>query len=247
MKRWVNAAMLQMKRNDEFWRILRANSPRQFWRFFLTNVPRPKTKEAYPRGRVPESGVPSLRQRLSRGGRRVRRPPRSFFHGRLRRLRLAVHLGSPAGALGWPEGDPEARCDRHRRVVSRRPGPRRCARLPDPGDQPARRGLRRADPQHADPRADLPDRLRAAEADEDPPVRLLLRRVPGADHLGRRLQHGELPRGVRGCACALSRGRLRAGLRAFQDLPQRLAADRRADLRSRRRSTRTSRSSRTPR
>ena len=50
-----------MKRKDEFWRILRLNSPRQFWRFFLANVPRPKTKEAYPRGRVPESGVPSLR------------------------------------------------------------------------------------------------------------------------------------------------------------------------------------------
>ena len=58
MKRWVDAAVLQMKRRDEFWRILRANSPRQFWRFFLANVPRPKTKEAYPRGRVPESECP---------------------------------------------------------------------------------------------------------------------------------------------------------------------------------------------
>jgi polar amino acid transport system substrate-binding protein len=58
MKRWVNAAVLQMKRRDEFWAILRRNSPRQFWRFFLTNVPRPKTKEAYPRGRVPENECP---------------------------------------------------------------------------------------------------------------------------------------------------------------------------------------------
>ncbi len=58
MKRWVDAAILQMKRRDEFWRILRANSPRQFYKFFLTNVPRPKTKEAYPRGRVPESECP---------------------------------------------------------------------------------------------------------------------------------------------------------------------------------------------
>ncbi|MDP9490999.1 MAG: transporter substrate-binding domain-containing protein [Actinomycetota bacterium] len=58
MKRWVNAAVLLMKRRDEFWAILRRNSPRQFWRFFLTNVPRPKTKEAYPRGRVPESECP---------------------------------------------------------------------------------------------------------------------------------------------------------------------------------------------
>jgi polar amino acid transport system substrate-binding protein len=58
MKRWVNAAILYMKRRDEFWTILRANSPRTFWRFFLTNVPRPKTKEAYPRGRVPENECP---------------------------------------------------------------------------------------------------------------------------------------------------------------------------------------------
>ena len=58
MKRWVNAAILYMKRRDEFWRILRANSPRRFWRFFLNNVPRPKTKEAYPRGRTPEAECP---------------------------------------------------------------------------------------------------------------------------------------------------------------------------------------------
>ena len=58
MKRWVNAAILQMKRKDEFWTILKANSPRQFWKFFLTNVPRPKTKEAYPRGRTPENECP---------------------------------------------------------------------------------------------------------------------------------------------------------------------------------------------
>jgi polar amino acid transport system substrate-binding protein len=58
MKRWVDAAILRMKRGDEFWRILRANSPRQFWRFFLTNVPRPRTREAYPRGRTPENECP---------------------------------------------------------------------------------------------------------------------------------------------------------------------------------------------
>jgi polar amino acid transport system substrate-binding protein len=58
MKRWVDAAILLMKRRDEFWAILRRNSPRQFWSFFRTNVPRPKTKEAYPRGRVPENECP---------------------------------------------------------------------------------------------------------------------------------------------------------------------------------------------
>jgi polar amino acid transport system substrate-binding protein len=59
MKRWVNAAILHMKRRDEFWAILRRNSPRTFWKLFLTNVPRPKTKEAYPRGRVPENECPA--------------------------------------------------------------------------------------------------------------------------------------------------------------------------------------------
>jgi len=58
MKRWVDAAILRMKRGDEFWRILRSNSPRQFWRFFLTNVPRPRTRETYPRGRTPENECP---------------------------------------------------------------------------------------------------------------------------------------------------------------------------------------------
>lgn len=59
MKRWVDAAIRQMKRADEFWKILKANSPRTFWKFFRANVPRPKTKEAYPRGRVPENECPS--------------------------------------------------------------------------------------------------------------------------------------------------------------------------------------------
>jgi polar amino acid transport system substrate-binding protein len=58
MKRWVDAAVRQMKRKDEFWRILKANSPRRFWKFFRTQVPRPKTKEAYPRGRTPETECP---------------------------------------------------------------------------------------------------------------------------------------------------------------------------------------------
>jgi polar amino acid transport system substrate-binding protein len=58
MKRWVDAAVLQMKRRDEFWRILKANSPRRFWAFFRANVPRPKSRERYPRGRVPENECP---------------------------------------------------------------------------------------------------------------------------------------------------------------------------------------------
>jgi polar amino acid transport system substrate-binding protein len=58
MKRWVDAAVLQMKRRDELWAIMKRNSPRRFWTFFRTNAPRPTTKEAYPRGRVPEAECP---------------------------------------------------------------------------------------------------------------------------------------------------------------------------------------------
>jgi polar amino acid transport system substrate-binding protein len=58
MKRWIDAAVLQMKRRDEFWAIMKRNSPRRFWPFFRTNAPRPKTKEAYPRGRTPETECP---------------------------------------------------------------------------------------------------------------------------------------------------------------------------------------------
>jgi polar amino acid transport system substrate-binding protein len=57
-KRWVDAAVLQMKRRDEFWQIMKRNAPRRFWNFFRTNAPRPKTREAYPRGRVPENECP---------------------------------------------------------------------------------------------------------------------------------------------------------------------------------------------
>jgi polar amino acid transport system substrate-binding protein len=59
MKRWVDAAILTMKRRDEFIRILRKNVPRRFWPSFQNQVPRPKTKEAYPRGRTPETECPS--------------------------------------------------------------------------------------------------------------------------------------------------------------------------------------------
>jgi polar amino acid transport system substrate-binding protein len=59
MKRWVDAAILAMKRKDEFIRILRANVPRRFWASFQNQVPRPRTREAYPRGRTPETECPS--------------------------------------------------------------------------------------------------------------------------------------------------------------------------------------------
>jgi hypothetical protein len=54
----VDAAVLQMKRRDEFWAIMKRNSPRRFWTFFRNNAPRPKTRESYPRGRTPETECP---------------------------------------------------------------------------------------------------------------------------------------------------------------------------------------------
>jgi hypothetical protein len=58
MKRWVDAAILRMKRRDELWGIMKRNSPRRFWKFFRNNAPRPKSKESYPRGRTPETECP---------------------------------------------------------------------------------------------------------------------------------------------------------------------------------------------
>jgi polar amino acid transport system substrate-binding protein len=49
MKRWVDAAIRLMTKNDEFATILKKNAPRRFWNEFLTNVPRPKGKRiVYP-------------------------------------------------------------------------------------------------------------------------------------------------------------------------------------------------------
>jgi polar amino acid transport system substrate-binding protein len=49
MKRWVDAAIRLMTKNDEFATILKKNAPRRFWKEFLTNVPRPKGKRiVYP-------------------------------------------------------------------------------------------------------------------------------------------------------------------------------------------------------
>jgi polar amino acid transport system substrate-binding protein len=59
MKRWVDAAILQMKRRDEFWAIMKRNTPRRFWGFFRANGPRPGTKESYPRANPPENKCPS--------------------------------------------------------------------------------------------------------------------------------------------------------------------------------------------
>ena len=58
MKKWVNAALLYMKKRDEFIAILKHNSPARLFKSFKGNVPRPKTRFRYPRGTVPEAKCP---------------------------------------------------------------------------------------------------------------------------------------------------------------------------------------------
>jgi polar amino acid transport system substrate-binding protein len=59
MKRWVDAAIRLMTKNDEFATILKKNAPRRFWKEFLANVPRPKGKRiVYPQASDPAALCP---------------------------------------------------------------------------------------------------------------------------------------------------------------------------------------------
>ena len=58
MKKWVNAALLYMKKRDEFIGILKRNSPARLYTSFKGNVPRPKNNFRYPRGTIPEAKCP---------------------------------------------------------------------------------------------------------------------------------------------------------------------------------------------
>ena len=58
MKRWVNRALLYMKKRDEFIKILKHNSPPRLYNSFKGNVPRPNNTFRYPRGTVPEEKCP---------------------------------------------------------------------------------------------------------------------------------------------------------------------------------------------
>jgi polar amino acid transport system substrate-binding protein len=59
MKRWVDAAIRLMTKNDEFATILKKNAPRRYWKEFLTNVPRPKGKRiVYPQASDPAALCP---------------------------------------------------------------------------------------------------------------------------------------------------------------------------------------------
>ena len=58
-RRWVNAALLRMKKRDEFAQILRNNVPKRYVSSFIDNVPRPKNSFSYPVGKDPTSECPS--------------------------------------------------------------------------------------------------------------------------------------------------------------------------------------------
>jgi polar amino acid transport system substrate-binding protein len=58
-RRWVNAALLRMKKRDEFAQILRNNVPKRYVSSFIDNVPRPKNNFAYPVGKDPTAECPS--------------------------------------------------------------------------------------------------------------------------------------------------------------------------------------------
>jgi polar amino acid transport system substrate-binding protein len=58
MKRWVDAAILRMKAQDTFWKILQRTIPRRFHPEFKTYVPRPKITLRYPRAAPAESKCP---------------------------------------------------------------------------------------------------------------------------------------------------------------------------------------------
>ena len=58
MKKWVNAALLYMKKRDEFITILKHNTPAKLYSSFKGNVPRPNNNFRYPRGTVPEAKCP---------------------------------------------------------------------------------------------------------------------------------------------------------------------------------------------
>ncbi len=142
-------------------------------------------------------------------------------------------------ALGGVQEHDQGIRDRDRGVLCDRPCPRCGAGSPDPGAQSTRGGLRRGDPEHADPRPDLPPLLHAARCarrdqwGHDPvrrrrrhPARDLHGRLALDHDLGRCLQHRELPRRVRGGAEAPSRSRLCARFHSAQDVSQRDAPDR---------------------
>ena len=112
---------------------------------------------------------------------------------------------------GGPLADDPGLRDRHRAAPRRSGivlGAVRAYRIPVL--TPARRRLRRDHPQHADPRADLLPllrRCRVRSARTSRHSRAVHRGLARGDDLGRRVQHRELPRRLRGRPVPLPRGR----------------------------------------
>ena len=173
LKRWVDSRLELMRKRDEFVPILRNNVPPRLVAGFLEEHPAAEaTRSRYDAGRRHDACARSGHERRRRGAAARRGRSRSSHEPLLASsLRLVVRLGQPATSCSTGfDGHAQGLGDRDRRRVRDRARARRGARAPDPGRQPARGGLRRGDPQHADPRPDLLPLLRAA-AGRDPPRR----------------------------------------------------------------------------
>ena len=166
LKRWVDSRLNLMKKRDLFLPILRNTVPPRQVPPFSKNILRPKQtlrlqpgrhhdgvlvaahdvdeRSGRARGRsfVLVSAVLAARVPLGRLVVRRARTPTSSWPGCERTLYVSAIAIAGAFVIGLVLGAARA----HR----------------VPGDQPARRGLRRGDPEHADPRPDLLPLLRAA-------------------------------------------------------------------------------------
>ena len=241
-KRWVDAAIRGMKARDQFWGILRRTIPRRFYHALQEERSKPEGDPEVSAGGTARVELPDLGERRDDGRVAASQGRPLVFHARMRILASFewsfIWDNRDAALAGVQEHDQGVR-DRDRGVLRDRPRARRRAGSPDPGAEPARRGVRRADPEHADSRPDLPPLLHAARRarrdqwGHDPghrrrrhPARDLHGRLALDHDLGRCLQHRELPRRVRGGAEAPSRSRLCARFHSAQDVSERDAPDR---------------------
>ena len=161
-----------MKKRDLFFPILKNTVPPQQVPPFSKNILRPKQNvrlqpERHHEG-VPVAGTPSHADRGAAAQAAApsfeRDAPSSPLGSTLRSSRTSgpssrTNLDELARR---PASDAPGVGDRDRRRIRHRARPRRGARIPRSRRQPARRRLRRGDPEHADPRPDLLPLLRAA-------------------------------------------------------------------------------------
>ena len=216
LKRWVDSRLNLMKQKDIFQPIIKNNVAPRFVPAFSKNILRPNNTFTYRAGDAAER-----RHRLSvgiartiawgvaaAGGRFPSRPDAARRHLRPLGVRLRELGGAARRPLNTLKVSAIAIVGAF--VIGAVLGAARAHRIPVVSQLTA--VYVEIDPEHADPRPDLPDLLRAAAVrDHAEPVH---RGVALGDDLGRRVQQRELPRRLRGGAVPLPRGRLRARLRA---------------------------------